>query len=108
MNGNIFMCVIPVRLQTDDQILLLQNCWCELLALSMCWKSIHLSNEIIFFHGQAIDQEKADMLNLSEMFVKMLAVVEQFKRLKLDHYECVAMKVIILICPGTKIWSCLG
>jgi len=66
----------------------------------MCWKSLHLTNEIIFFHGQAIDQDKADMLNLSEMFGKMLAVVDQFRRLKLDQYECVALKVIILICPG--------
>jgi len=39
-------------------------------------------------------------LNLSEMFSKMLSVVEQFKRINLDQYECVAIKVIILICPG--------
>lgn len=86
--------------QTDDQILLLQNCWCELLALTLCWKSLQLTNEIIFFHGQAIDLEKACSLDLGEMFTKMSAVVEQFRRLKVDQYECVALKVIILICPG--------
>ncbi|XP_053380899.1 estrogen receptor-like [Mercenaria mercenaria] len=88
------------NISTDDQILLLQNCWCELLALTLCWKSLQLSNEIIFFHGQAIDLEKACSLDLGEMFTKMSAVVEQFKRLKVDQYECVALKVIILICPG--------
>ncbi|KAH3801826.1 nuclear hormone receptor FTZ-F1 beta-like [Dreissena polymorpha] len=90
------------NVSTDDQILLLQNCWCELLALTMCWKSMNLSNEVVFFHGQSIDLEKAQMLNLGEMFSKMLLVVEQFKRLRLDQYECVALKVIILICPDIK------
>ncbi|XP_052790041.1 nuclear hormone receptor FTZ-F1 beta-like [Mya arenaria] len=90
------------NVSTDDQILLLQNCWCELLALTMCWKSLNLKEEIVFFHGQPIDQDKADMLNVREMFTKMLLVVEQFKRINVDQYECVAMKVIILICPDIK------
>ncbi|WAR31146.1 ERR3-like protein, partial [Mya arenaria] len=61
------------------------NCWCELLALTMCWKSLNLKEEIVFFHGQPIDQDKADMLNVREMFTKMLLVVEQFKRINVDH-----------------------
>lgn len=90
------------NISTDDQILLLQNCWCELLALTLCWKSLQLTSEIIFFHGQAIDHEKACSLDLGEMFTKMLAIIEQFRRLKIDQYECVALKVIILICPDIK------
>ena len=66
----------------------------------MCWKSIHLTNEIVFFHGQTIDIEKARLLNLGDMFMCLLAEVEQLKRLKLDQYEFVAMKVVILITPG--------
>ncbi|KAL4219474.1 c4 zinc finger protein [Mactra antiquata] len=90
------------NISTDDQILLLQNCWCDLLALTLCWKSLQLNNEIVFFHGQPIDLEKASSLDLGEMFCNMLSIVEQFKRLKIDQYECVALKVIILICPDIK------
>ena len=33
---------LPVfsNLDTDDQILLLQNCWADLLCLDCCWKSL--------------------------------------------------------------------
>lgn len=90
------------NISTDDQILLLQNCWCELLTLTMCWRSMQLHNEIIFFHGQCLDEEKATILGIEDIFQSILALIEHLRRLHLDQYECVALKVIILICPDMK------
>lgn len=90
------------NISTDDQILLLQNCWCELLTLTMCWRSMQLHNEVIFFHGQSLDEEKAAILGIEDMFQSILALIENLRRLHLDQYECVALKVIILICPDMK------
>lgn len=90
------------NISTDDQILLLQNCWCELLTLHMCWKSMHLHNEVIFLHGQSIDEEKATILGIQDMFHSILELIDHMRRLHLDQYECVALKVIILICPDMR------
>lgn len=90
------------NISTDDQILLLQNCWCELLTLTMCWRSMQLHNEVIFLHGQSLDEEKATILGIEDMFQSILALIEHLRRLHLDQYECVALKVIILICPDMK------
>ena len=66
----------------------------------MCWRSMQLHNEVVFFHGQSIDEEKATILGIEDMFQSILSLIENMRRLHLDQYECVALKVIILICPG--------
>ena len=62
---------------------------------------MHLHNEVIFLHGQSIDEEKATILGIQDMFHSILELIDHMRRLYLDQYECVALKVIILICPGT-------
>ena len=62
---------------------------------------MQLHNEVIFLHGQSIDEEKATTLGIQGMFHSMLELIDHMRRLHIDQYECVALKVIILICPGT-------
>ena len=61
---------------------------------------MQLHNEVIFLHGQSIDEEKAAILGIPEVFQNILELIDHMRRLHLDQYECVALKVIILICPG--------
>ena len=63
---------------------------------------MQLYNEVIFFHGQSIDEEKATTLGIGDLFQSFLALIDHMRRLHLDQYECVALKVIILICPGNN------
>ena len=88
------------HLQTDDQILLLQNCWSELIALSLCWRSIETPGQISISATHHITAEWATHLGFQEVVVRMLAITDYFRALYLDQYEYVALKVLLLITPG--------
>ncbi|KAK3610884.1 hypothetical protein CHS0354_009751 [Potamilus streckersoni] len=90
---------------TDDQILLLQNCWCDLLALNSCWRSVHRHDEIHIYSSKVIDQKKAKYLGIMDLFMKLIELVDHLRRLVIDQYEYVALKVLILIGPGKKVFT---
>lgn len=86
------------HISIDDQISLLINSWCELLLFSCCYRSINLpSNEIKISLGKVITLNQAKQLGLSSCIERMLNFKTNLKRLKIDKYEYVTMKVIILL-----------
>ena len=91
---------IIISLQTDDQILLLQNCWAELLCLCIGWKSVHLIGEIRLSHGRRLSVDLAKAVRLAELIQKMLDFTDNLRNLEVDHYEFVSLKSLLLISPG--------
>lgn len=89
-------------MQTDDQILLLQNSWCEILTLNCCFKSMNTPSEIQLPFGKSIDLEKAVSIGhgVDDIISRMLSIAEHLRRLQVDQHEFVALKVLILISPG--------
>nr|CAD7588759.1 unnamed protein product [Timema genevievae] len=81
----------------DDQISLLINAWCELLLFSCCFRSMSTPGEIRVSLGKSITLAQARELGLGACIERMLNFTEHLRRLKVDKYEYVAMKVIVLL-----------
>ncbi|XP_059151797.1 steroidogenic factor 1-like [Physella acuta] len=89
-------------ISTDDQILLLQNCWSELIALSLCWRSIDSPNQISISSSHHITAEWAQHLGFEDLVIRLLNITDNFRKLYLDQFEYVALKVLLLITPDVK------
>ena len=87
--------------QTDDQIVLLQSCWAELLCLSVCWHSVRSQNNtLLLSHGRQLDLEMAKAMGLAEVIQRLLDFTEHLRRLDLDLHEYISLKVLMLMTPG--------
>lgn len=95
-----------IPLQIDDQISLLINAWCELLLFSCCYRSVSCPGEIRVSLGKSITLQKARELGLAPCIERMLNFTEHLRRLRVDRYEYVAMKVIVLLSSG-NLFDCL-
>merc|ERR1719412_907877 len=81
----------------DDQISLLINAWCELLVFSCCYRSIGTPGIIRVSNEKSLNLETARSVGIDKWIEKMLNFTEQLRRLKVDHYEYVSMKSIVLL-----------
>lgn len=84
----------------DDQIALLINSWCELLLLSCCYRSMSTPNEIRISHEKSVTVAQAQAMGLSPVIERMINLTEHLRRLQVDQYEYVSLKVIILLTSG--------
>ena len=87
-------------LQTDDQILLLQNCWAELLCICTCWSSIHNPSQLRLSYGRTLSLEQAHAMGLGELVERLLDFSEVMRQYETDSYEFVAVKALLLLTPG--------
>lgn len=87
------------NISIDDQICLLINAWCELLLFSCCFRSMSTPGEIRVSLGKSITLEQARQLGLATCIERMLAFTNNLRRLRVDQYEYVAMKVIFIDTP---------
>ncbi|KAL1131815.1 hypothetical protein AAG570_011427 [Ranatra chinensis] len=85
------------NISIDDQISLLINAWCELLLFSCCFRSMSSPGEIRVSLGKCISLTEARKLGLGPPIERMLNFTEHLRRLRVDRYEYVAMKVIVLL-----------
>ncbi|XP_065200398.1 nuclear hormone receptor FTZ-F1 beta isoform X2 [Planococcus citri] len=85
------------NISIDDQISLLINAWCELLLFSCCYRSVGSPGEIRVSLGKSINLNQAKELGLAPCIERMLNFTEHLRRLRVDRYEYVAMKVIVLL-----------
>uniref|UniRef100_T1JNK8 NR LBD domain-containing protein n=1 Tax=Strigamia maritima TaxID=126957 RepID=T1JNK8_STRMM len=85
------------NIQIDDQICLLLNSWCELLLLSCCFRSIPTPDEIRVSLGKSLNLGQARTIGLDHVIERMLNLTEHLRRLRIDQYEYVCLKVIILL-----------
>jgi nuclear receptor subfamily 5 group A protein 3 len=83
------------NISIDDQTCLLINSWCELLLFSCCFRSMSTPGEIRVSLGKSITLEQAKQLGLATCIERMLAFTNNLRRLRVDQYEYVAMKVMI-------------
>merc|ERR1712038_1674893 len=81
----------------DDQIALLINAWCELLVFSCCYRSVNSPGLIRVSNEKSLDLATAKKFGIEKCIDKMLNFTEQLRRLKVDYYEYVSMKVIVLL-----------
>ncbi|XP_042876233.1 nuclear hormone receptor FTZ-F1 beta-like isoform X3 [Penaeus japonicus] len=81
----------------DDQICLLINSWCELLLLSCCFRSMESPGEIRVSSGRTMTLEQAEVMGIGPCIERMLNLTQQLRRLQVDKYEYMAMKVIVLL-----------
>jgi len=89
----------------DDQICLLLNSWCQLLLLSCCFRSIPTPEEIRVSLGKSVSLQQARALGLGPIIERMLNLTEHLRRLRVDQYEYVCLKVIILLSSGSDVGS---
>lgn len=85
------------HIQIDDQICLLLNSWCQLLLLSCCYRSIPTPDEIRVSLGKSVSLRQARSLGLGPIIERMLNLTEHLRRLRVDQYEYICLKVIILL-----------
>jgi len=108
-----------VSFQIDDQIALLINAWCELLVLSCCFRSVRCPPGVVRLSaGLELDAEAAERAaaatgaagsgdddassaaGAGRFVARMAGFTDQLRRLGVDHFEYVAMKVIVLLTSG--------
>ena len=89
-----------INFQIDDQIALLINAWCELLVFSCCYRSVNSPGLIRVSNEKSLDLATAKRFGIEKCIDKMLNFTEQLRRLKVDYYEYVSMKVIVLLTSG--------
>ncbi|XP_076346821.1 uncharacterized protein LOC143245000 isoform X1 [Tachypleus tridentatus] len=85
------------EIQKDDQTALLTNSWCEMLLLSCCYRSIPTPREVRISTGKSMTLEQAQEVGLGPVVERMLNLTEHLRRLHVDQYEYVCLKVIILL-----------
>lgn len=85
------------NISIDDQIALLINAWCELLLFSCCFRSMSTPGKIRVSLGKSLSLGQARELGLGACIERMLNFTEHLRRLRVDQYEYVAMKVILLL-----------
>ncbi|XP_049282476.1 nuclear hormone receptor FTZ-F1 beta [Anopheles funestus] len=90
------------HISIDDQICLLINSWCELLLFSCCYRSISTPGEIKISLGKSITLEQVKNSGLQTCIERMLNLTDHLRRLRVDRYEYVAMKVIVLLSSDTS------
>ncbi|ESO92822.1 hypothetical protein LOTGIDRAFT_120156 [Lottia gigantea] len=89
-------------ISTDDQILLLQSCWSDLLALGVCWRTMEEPSSLRISATKTISMEFATSVGFQEVVTRLLSLSEHFHKLKMDQVEYVALKVLLLITPDVK------
>jgi hypothetical protein len=90
----------------EDQILLLQNAWCDLLLLDICNKT--MTNIIKSPHGRCIlftknhliDASLGEYLQLNDLISQLYDLMRMIETTQMDNNEFVALKVLILLSPG--------
>ncbi|CAG9857242.1 unnamed protein product [Phyllotreta striolata] len=90
------------NISIDDQICLLINSWCELLLFSCCFRSMSAPGEIRISLGKSITLAQAREMGMQACIERMLNFTEQLRRLRVDQYEYIAMKVIVLLTSDTS------
>ncbi|XP_061383074.1 nuclear hormone receptor FTZ-F1 beta isoform X1 [Danaus plexippus] len=85
------------NISIDDQICLLINSWCELLVLSCCYRGVSTPGEVRVGGGRGITLQQSAKYGLTPCIERMLSFTDHLRRLRVDRYEYVALKVIVLL-----------
>lgn len=73
--------------------------------MTVCWNSIRAENELTLSHGRSMNIELGKAVGFEEVTQRLIDFADLLKRLEVDTYEFVAVKVLILMCPGNVVFS---
>jgi nuclear receptor subfamily 5 group A protein 3 len=93
------------NISTDDQILLLQNCWAELLCINACWQSVTYDTapELVRIgRRHVITPSMAVEMGIDEVTRRLTDFTETLRVYEVDVYDLVAMKTLLLLSPDVK------
>ncbi|XP_065575988.1 nuclear hormone receptor FTZ-F1 beta-like [Artemia franciscana] len=85
------------NIQIEDQIALLINTWCELLFFACCYRSVSTQGQVRVSMGRSITVDEARKLGIGSCIERMVNFADHLRRLRVDQYEYMALKVIILL-----------
>ncbi|XP_034046978.1 nuclear receptor subfamily 5, group A, member 5 [Thalassophryne amazonica] len=96
------------QLQVDDQMVLLQSCWSELLVLDHLCRQVAYGKEgcIYLVTGQQIEVSTIISqagVTLSSLVSRTQDLVSKLKTLQLDRHEFVCLKYLVLFNPDVKL-----
>ncbi|GFS22094.1 glucocorticoid receptor-like [Elysia marginata] len=74
----------------------------QLMALSLCWRSIDTPNQISISSSHHITAAWAHHLGFEDVVIQLINITDCFRRLFMDQFEYVALKVLLLITPDVK------
>jgi len=92
-------------MQTDDQILLLQNCWAELLFINASWKTLSSGDciqygDIQISRRHVISSKLAADIGLEDVVSRLVHFTDSLRLYEVDIYDLVALKTLLLLSPG--------
>lgn len=87
------------NITTDDQILLLQNCWAELLFMNCCWKSLKVEDGIHVGRNHVLTMAESKEMDVDKVVQRLLDYTQFLRTYQVDVYEIVAMKTLLLLSP---------
>ncbi|CAL9682543.1 unnamed protein product [Knipowitschia caucasica] len=95
------------QLQVNDQMTLLHNCWSELLLLDLISRQVLKGKEgrLLLITGHEIDLSMLGCHSgpiLSPLVEIGRELVKKFQHLKMDHYDFVCFKYLIIFNPDGK------
>ncbi|XP_070532312.1 uncharacterized protein [Ptychodera flava] len=91
------------EVETNDQIKLLQAAWCQIVVLSVAFRSIPLQGCLLLMNGTKVTEETAREFGGAEVIKRLLDLTDHLRRLKIDRYEIEAFKLMLLLqsdCAG--------
>lgn len=91
-----------VYIPTDDQILLLQNSWTDLLLLNCCSKSIDHPGRLKVGKRHFLTLASASKLGIEKAVQRLLNFTDDLCSLKIDEYEFAALRVLLLLSPDIE------
>jgi hypothetical protein len=91
--------------QTDDQILLLQNCWAELLFINASWKTLSDGSpvplgDLRIGRRHVVTASLASEIGLEDVVRRLVDFTESLRMYEVDVYDLVALKTLLLLSPG--------
>lgn len=102
MNQSSFIYII----KQEDQILLLQNAWCDLLLLDICSRTMtsvmkgdEMTGSVLLTKSHLIDGRLAESLQLTEMVSQLYDIMSMIESIQFDDNEFVTLKVLTLLSP---------
>lgn len=86
------------ELSLNDQMILLQEGWMEILLWQVLFRSLSLTNpdRIFFTNGLSMDTEQAERTGLGLLFNRGLHIVRKMREVGIDKEEYTLLKAVVL------------
>ncbi|PIK58754.1 estrogen receptor-like receptor [Apostichopus japonicus] len=90
------------ELSLNDQMILLQEGWMEILLWQVLFRSLSLTNpdRIFFTNGLSMDTEQAERTGLGPLFNRGLHIVKKMREVGIDKEEYTLLKAVVLTNVG--------